>query len=142
MWCCPDCVSSFFADDSIIFGRANHSEIDIIKKIIQNYEGASGQMINYDKSEISFSASVDPGRANALADLLGARFVDKHGKYLGVPGTVGRYNKELFQMLEHRVRKKVKDWKRRFLSGAGKMVLIKAVAQSIPTYLMKLLSYS
>ncbi|XP_057811868.1 uncharacterized mitochondrial protein AtMg00310-like [Salvia miltiorrhiza] len=56
--------------------------------------------------------------------------------YLGIPSTVGQSKSEIFQMLVDRTRKKSKDWKRRFLLGAGKMVLIKAVLQSIPSYIM------
>lgn len=41
-------------------------------------------------------------------------------------------------MLEDRVRKKLKDWKKIFLSTAGRMVMIKSVVQAIPTYLMSL----
>ncbi|XP_057811697.1 uncharacterized protein LOC131025935 [Salvia miltiorrhiza] len=71
-----------------------------------------------------------------LATLLGVIRSGQRGSYLGIPSSIGRSKSEIFQMLVDRMRKKSKDWKRRFLSGARKMVLIKAVLQSIPTYLM------
>lgn len=89
-----------------------------------------------EKSEITFSAGVGEVRATELANLIGDRRVPKHGIYLGIPCTVGRSKKQIFQMLIDRVRKKLKDWKGRWLSNAGRTVLIKHVAQAIPTYLM------
>lgn len=48
----------FFADDSILFARANLQESSVIANIISVYERASGQKINYSKSEIYFSKNV------------------------------------------------------------------------------------
>lgn len=48
----------FLVDDNIIFCRANEQEIDKVKEILWFYEEASGQVINFDKSEISFSGGV------------------------------------------------------------------------------------
>ena len=44
-----------FADNSLIFGRATVGECDQLKKMFSAYEKALGQLINYDKSAISFS---------------------------------------------------------------------------------------
>lgn len=46
--------------------------------------------------------------------------VDKHGLHLGVAIILGRNNKEIVQLLEDRARKKIKDYKRKFISRAGK----------------------
>lgn len=42
----------------------------------------------------------------------------------------------MFRCLINRIIKKLKDWKSKMLSQAGKLALVKSVAQSIPTYLM------
>ena len=42
----------------------------------------------------------------------------------------------MFGFLNERVWNKTHGWKEKFLSKAGKEVLIKAVLQSIPTYVM------
>lgn len=132
----PSVSHLFFADDSLIFGRASEDEIDTVKRILQIYEVASGQKVNLDKSDISFSGSLPNDLKDNLAHRLGVRRVEKHGLYLGIPSSIGKNKKEIFQMLEDRVRKKIKDWKRRFLSAAGKTTLIKSVVQAIPTYIM------
>ena len=48
----------FFADDSILFAKANVREFSDITNIISTYERALGQRVNFDKTEISFSKGV------------------------------------------------------------------------------------
>jgi hypothetical protein len=49
---------------------------------------------------------------------------------------VGRSKMKTFEGIQSRVRKKLDGWKERFLSQAGKEILLKAVVQTIPTYSM------
>ena len=57
-------------------------------------------------------------------------------KYLGMPSDVGSSVNGAFKYLKDRVWKKVQGWLEQSLSAGGKEVLIKSVAQAIPTYLM------
>ena len=65
---------------------------------------------------------------------LGVKQVEKFEAYLGLPTLVGRAKYQTFSYLKDRVWKKLQGWKDRMLSRAEKEMLIKAVAQSIPTY--------
>lgn len=47
-----------FADDSLEFARADESEARVILGILKDYEALSGQMVNFDKCEISFNKSL------------------------------------------------------------------------------------
>ncbi|KAL6566692.1 hypothetical protein OROMI_015096 [Orobanche minor] len=132
----PSVSHLLFADDSIIFGRANEKEIRKVSGILRDYEKASGQLINLSKSEISFSRGISSQHGETLAKMLGVNRVEKHAIYLGLPAGVGRSKKEIFASILSRVEKKLKNWKAKFLSAAGRIVLIKAVAQAIPTYTM------
>lgn len=51
----PKINNLFFTNDSILFSRANDQEACVIVDILNKYEGLSGQQINVDKSELSFS---------------------------------------------------------------------------------------
>lgn len=62
--------------------------------------------------------------------------VDKHDKYLGLPMEISYSKIAAFGFLKERVQKKLQGWREKTLSNAGKEVLIKAVIQSIPTYVM------
>ncbi|XP_019108059.2 uncharacterized mitochondrial protein AtMg00310-like [Beta vulgaris subsp. vulgaris] len=64
------------------------------------------------------------------------RQVDRHKKYLGLPIVVERSKKVMFNTLMDRIWKKLQRWKEKLLSRAGKEILLKAVIQAIPTYLM------
>jgi len=48
----------FFADDSLIFCRDSFQDSQTIQEILNTYQSVSGQFINLDKSEISFSRNV------------------------------------------------------------------------------------
>ncbi|KAL8502242.1 hypothetical protein ACS0TY_021383 [Phlomoides rotata] len=99
-------------------------------------DGASGQVINLDKSDIVFSGGIHLSRAEALASRLGVRRVDEHVVYLGIPTNLGRSKCDIFRCLVNRVAKKVKDLNNKTLSQVGKLTLVKSVVQSVPTYLM------
>ena len=57
-------------------------------------------------------------------------------KYLGLPVPEGRVHKGQFESLQERLRKRLIDWSEQFVSTGNKEILIKAVAQAIPTYVM------
>jgi hypothetical protein len=57
-------------------------------------------------------------------------------KYLGLATKVGRATNGVFQYIKDRVWKKVQGWIEQTLSAGGKEILIKVVAQAIPTYTM------
>lgn len=111
-------------------------ECGVLKDIFMRYEKASGQKINFDKSCISFSHNVPPNSQNTLAAILGVIRVDKHDTYLGLPMDISYSKVEAFSFLKERVQKRLQGWREKTLSNAGKEVLIKAVIQSIPTYVM------
>ncbi|KAL0364053.1 UNVERIFIED_CONTAM: hypothetical protein Sangu_0502900 [Sesamum angustifolium] len=54
--------------------------------------------------------------------------------YLGLPSRVVRSKRELFSMIRDRIWKRITGWNDKFLSQAGKEVLIKSIVQAIPSY--------
>src|SRR5688572_32630763 len=50
----------------------------------------------------------------------------------------GLRQETIFSVLKERIWKKIQGWKERLLSRAGKEVVIKAVVQAIPTYMMSI----
>lgn len=93
-------------------------------------------MINFDKSAAFYSSNTRQEDRNSVTEVLGVQVVDQHEKYLGLPTMVGRSKNNSFSSIKDRVWKRLQGWKEKLLSKAGKEVLIKAVAQAIPTYAM------
>ena len=60
----PKVPHLFFADDSLLFYKANGNECNKLKEILDLYESASGQKISTDKSSIFFS----PNTSQELKD--------------------------------------------------------------------------
>jgi hypothetical protein len=58
----------------------------------------------------------------------------RSGNYLGLPISVGKSKKKTFEYLKKRIWSQIQGWQEKLLTKAGKEILIKAVAQSIPTY--------
>jgi hypothetical protein len=62
----------------------------------------------------------------------GIPVTQRYDTYLGLPALVGKSRMAAFKKLKDRVWKRLQDWKIKFLSQAGKEILIKAVIQAIP----------
>lgn len=96
----------------------------------------SGQAINYHKSSISFSKNTSGGDRYTVATYFNVNEEPDFGKYLGLPYVVGRNKGRVFSYVEHKVRQRVGAWNKKFLTRAGKEVLLKSVAQAMPTFTM------
>ncbi|XP_042948615.1 uncharacterized protein LOC122281305 [Carya illinoinensis] len=129
-----------FADDCIIFGKACWKEWRKISSILKKYEQASGQCLNKQKTSIIFSSNGRHADWDRIVKGLGGRVQNNCEKYLGLPTMVGRSKYNTFRCIKQRVWLKINNWKNNFLSHAGKEVLLKAVIQSIPTYVMSVFS--
>lgn len=70
---------------------------------------------------------------------LGVRKAAIPGKYLGLPMRIGRNKVADFSFLVDRVDQKLQSWSTQAISRAGKVILLKTAAQSIPNFWMNLL---
>ena len=138
----PKITNLLFVDDSQLFCRETKTEVEVVNDILKTYAQASGQSINLEKSSVYFSNNTPNCQKEEIKQILGVREVDWFESYLGLPTFVGRSKYHSFSYLKDRLCKKLQGWKGMLLSRAGKEILIKAVAQSIPTYTMGVLQLS
>ncbi|XP_074313616.1 uncharacterized protein LOC141648798 [Silene latifolia] len=129
-------VNGSLHDDSIFFVKVNVEEADVINDILRWYEGASGQLVSLDKTTVSFSKGVDRGRRSIVAARLGVVEVEEQARYLVLPTVIGRSKKVITDIIRDKLCKKLQGWRGKILSRAGKEILIKAIANSLPTYVM------
>ena len=126
----------FFADDSLLFCRANLMEWDALTKLLGQYEEVSGQRLNNNKTALYFSRNTLEVEKSRSAGVSGIPTTQCYDSYLGLPALVGKSRTATFKGIVDRVWRQLQDWKLKFLSPAGKEVLLKAVIQAIPTYCM------
>lgn len=123
-----------FADDCYLFFKAIKSEADVMKRILNRYASISCQVINFNKSTITFSSNTDVHSLMEVCNQLGVNEVDTPGKYLGLPMSLGRSKTATFNFLQERINQKLQTWSNHTLSRAGKIKLLKTAAQSIPNF--------
>lgn len=126
----------FFVDDSLLLFRANDRESGQKKMILSTYKKASGQSINFQKSRLSFSANVSKDDQLWLCHFFGIARSARHHKYLRLPANVGKGKTDTFRYIKDHFRRRIMTWGGRFLSRSGKEILLKCVAQSLPTNAM------
>lgn len=125
-----------FADDSLFFCQTNARNCQALKDAFDVYEYYSGQKINTSKSVITFGSRVYGSTQARLKTILDIPNQGGGGKYLGLPEQFGRKKKEMFNYIIERVKQRTSSWSSKFLSPAGKEILIKSVALAMPVYSM------
>ena len=95
--------------------------------ILKDYEMALGQKMNTNKTGIFFSQNTTVDDKQKIQELVGIPIDQRYDTYLGLLALVGRSRTKAFKNIKERVWKRLQDWKLRFLSQAGKEILLKAV---------------
>ena len=132
----PKVSHLFFADDSLLFCRANMAELTTIHNILALYEQASSQQLKREKTTLFFNKAVSEDTKSRITSFLGVLEVKEYEKYLGFLAVVGRNKKASLIYIKERVWSKLQGWKEKLLSQAGREILLKAVVQVIPTFTM------
>ncbi|CAN1177469.1 LINE-1 reverse transcriptase homolog [Linum perenne] len=124
-----------FADDLLIFTKANEEAIKGVTEILREFHSYSGLQFNPDKSTI-YMAGIQGVEAERLVRISG--FVEENlpFKYLGMPLTAGKLRRCDCKALVDKITRRVTDWKARKLSYAGKVQLIDTVLGGTLQYWM------
>ncbi|KAL9689628.1 hypothetical protein QQ045_010016 [Rhodiola kirilowii] len=96
------------------------------------------------KSDLSSVFSVNTKKIQARGSTSRSRRVPQvscHSKYLKLPLVVGQRKTATFRNIIEKIWKKVQDWKTKLLSAAGREVLVTAVIQAIPVYMMSVYQF-
>ncbi|KAB2632299.1 hypothetical protein D8674_028546 [Pyrus ussuriensis x Pyrus communis] len=97
----------FFADDTLLFLRADRKNCGNLRHLLDNFCVASGQKVNLEKSSVFFGANVPKVNAEQMGNALGMKVVINPGTYLGVPTIWGRSKKRGLAYVKGRVMEKL-----------------------------------
>ncbi|KAB2609074.1 hypothetical protein D8674_012242 [Pyrus ussuriensis x Pyrus communis] len=109
----------FFADDTLLFLRADMKNCRNLRHLLDNFCVASGQKVNLEKSSVFFGANVPKVNAEQMGNALDMKVVINPGTYLGVPTIWGRSKKRGLAYVKGRVMEKLQGWKQNTLSRAA-----------------------
>lgn len=132
----PPVTHLLFADDNMFYCREKDEELNQISRIVEEYSLASGQRVNYQKSNITFGKNVPEERRIDIKRKLGIEQEGGKEVYLGLPESFKGSKVSILSYLRERLQQKVSSWQNNFLSPGGKEVMLKAVAMALPTYTM------
>lgn len=132
----PSISRLLFTGDSLILVRETEGDSRQLQTILQLYEQCSGQVINKAKSAVLFSRNTTSQHKQMVCDMLQVMKETMSEQYLGLPVHVRKSKIGKFAYLKDRIWKRMRGWNEKFLSWVGKEIMIKAVAQAIPTFAM------
>jgi len=121
-----------FANDCLLFAKANLASCSKVKSILDLFCSTSGQLINYYKSILTFSQNATLHQKQ-VTSMLNIPQRESLGKYLRCPVFQGCPSKSTFQELISKATAKLEGWKANCLSKAGRSVLIQSHLEALPT---------
>lgn len=124
----PSISHIFFADDTLIFLKANKVNCHNLGRLFKTCCSTSGQAVNLQKLCVFFSANAPMEVAEELGIVLGILVVFDPRTYSGVPTIWGCSKCRGLTYVKGLMMGKVQGWKQCTLSQDGKEVMIKVVA--------------
>lgn len=126
-----------YADDTLLVGEATTQNIKSMKFIMRIFECFSGLKVNFAKSNL-IGINVD----DAWLEQMALRLHCKIGKipfiYLGLPVGANPRRAATWKPVIEAIRRKLTSWKPKLLSLGSRIVLLKSVLSSLPTYYLSL----
>ncbi|XP_059066340.1 uncharacterized protein LOC131061549 [Cryptomeria japonica] len=115
-----------FVDDTALMGLATIREASNMRRALDVYLAASGQLINEGKSSIFFF-NTPPSIQRRIAHILRFQIGSLPLLYLGIPISTGRQSRDSWQVILDKFNVKVNHWTHRWLSFAGRVQLLQSV---------------
>ena len=132
----PEVHHLLFADDSLFLFKAELSQCQVFQDILLKYGEATGQVINLSKSSLTFGKNTCPPLKAQIQSKLGIYSEGGAGSYLGLPECFSGSKVEMLAYIQDKMKGRMSGWYSRFLSQAGKEVILKSVAMAIPIYVV------
>ncbi|GJT71235.1 RNA-directed DNA polymerase, eukaryota, reverse transcriptase zinc-binding domain protein [Tanacetum coccineum] len=126
-------VNLCFADDLMIFCHGDPLSAGVIKDAIQEFSDVSGLFPNLNKSTLYFGCMVEAEKEQ-IRRIMQINEGSLPTKYLGVPLITKCLGVKDCQNLVDKIKGRTEDWKCKYLSYAGRLMLIATVLESMSMY--------
>jgi hypothetical protein len=128
-----------FVDDILVFSAGTRGEADNLNNTLKLFSKATGMIINEGKSTLTTSCLSElEKRRYRLLFPFEEKTIDEGLKYLGFTLKPNDYRKEDWSWLLKKLEKRLSSWSHKWLSRAGRLVLVKSVLEAIPVFWMSL----
>jgi hypothetical protein len=95
-----------FADDSLLFFKADTEQAGKMKNVLCNYELATGQLLSPEKCSILLGNKCSDVMGQQVMTILNVQTESFEEKYLGLPVPEGRMKDGRFQPVKESIRRK------------------------------------
>uniref|UniRef100_A0A251V012 Putative RNA-directed DNA polymerase, eukaryota n=1 Tax=Helianthus annuus TaxID=4232 RepID=A0A251V012_HELAN len=127
----------FYADDAIIVGNWSEDNVRVITRILRVFYACSGLKINFFKSHL-FGVGVEDEALSLMASRVGCLVGEAPFNYLGIPLGANMNRVKNWDPIVKIFKGRLSSWKASSLSIGGRVILIKAVLESLPIYFFSL----
>ncbi|KAL9690528.1 hypothetical protein QQ045_010930 [Rhodiola kirilowii] len=119
-----------FADDLILFCNGRNSAVSAVKGVVSEFLECSGLSINFQKSHL-FTGGMNDEKVAWVEDVIGTKKSSLPVRYLGLPLTSRSLSRRDCEALTEKMTARLNSWSNKFLSRAGRRVLVSAVLQAM-----------
>jgi hypothetical protein len=109
-----------FADNCFLFFRVDEIKAQCIKRILNKYEQALGQAINYTNSKVYLNRNTADNIKVNIFTILEVTEVLGTCRNLGIPSMIGRNKKVVFSYLKDRMWRKIQSLSSKQFFKAGR----------------------
>ncbi|XP_059070802.1 uncharacterized protein LOC131860408 [Cryptomeria japonica] len=124
-----------FVDDTLLCEQSSLQEAKVIRRTTNTFCRATGQQVNWEKSEVLFF-NTKGNRQQEISNILGVKMGTLPGKFLGTPLFGGLNHTALWNNLIDSCANCLEGWKSKWLTLVGRIMFLKLVLSALPIYSM------
>ena len=130
------CLSHLqFADDTLIIGNKSWLNVRSMRAVLLIFEELSGLKVNFNKSLLT-GINVSDSWLSEAALVLNCRVGTFPFMYLGLPIRGDPRKLDFWKPILNSIHSRLSNWKSKFLSFGGRLILLKSVLSSLPVYFL------
>ena len=130
------CLSHLqFADDTLLIGEKSWQNVQSMRAVLLIFEQLSGLRVNFHKSLLT-GINVSASWLSEAALLMNCRVGAFPFVYLGLPIGGDPRKLDFWRPILNSIKPRLSNWKSKFLSFGGRLILLKSVLSSLPVYFL------